>query len=139
MNQVICNFCDFTKNYVIDANNKCVCEKGFKNVNSVCEDICGDGLILKSECDDNNTFDGDGCSSSCRIEKDFICFKIKSGISKCKLDKNIKFKLEYVNKVMNENKALIYIKLDTDNLNVRRFYESALFNLTLSSNRTNTI
>jgi cysteine-rich repeat protein len=94
---------------------------------------------LKSQCDDNNTFDGDGCSSSCRIETDFVCFKIKSGISKCKLDKNIKFELKYVDKVMNENKALIYISLNSENPNVRRFYESALFNLSLSSNRSNTI
>lgn len=40
---------------------------------------------------------------------------------------------------MNENKALIYISLNSDNPNVRRFYESALFNLTLTSNRSNTI
>lgn len=29
---------------------------------------CGDGLITGSEkCDDNNTADGDGCSSTCQI------------------------------------------------------------------------
>lgn len=33
------------------------------------ECICGDGAIdAPEQCDDGNTVDGDGCSSSCRIE-----------------------------------------------------------------------
>ena len=36
---------------------------------------CGDGIIIspKEECDDNNTKSGDGCSSSCEREEDYIC------------------------------------------------------------------
>jgi cysteine-rich repeat protein len=34
-----------------------------------CELVCGNGLVQQSEqCDDGNTSDGDGCSSSCLIE-----------------------------------------------------------------------
>lgn len=39
-----------------------------------CREICGDGLnagIL--ECDDGNSINGDGCSSTCTIEEDYEC------------------------------------------------------------------
>ena len=33
------------------------------------EDVCGDGILGRSEqCEDNNAMDGDGCSSTCMIE-----------------------------------------------------------------------
>lgn len=39
-----------------------------------CNKICGDGiLILPEQCDDNNTINGDGCSSECTIEDDWKC------------------------------------------------------------------
>lgn len=35
---------------------------------------CGDGIIRGSEdCDDGNTGDGDGCSSTCTVEDDYTC------------------------------------------------------------------
>jgi|GEM_PF-6725391 len=34
---------------------------------------CGDGLTVKEACDDGNTADGDGCSSSCKVEVGFFC------------------------------------------------------------------
>lgn len=34
-----------------------------------CSPICGDGRVFDTErCDDNNTDNGDGCSSQCEIE-----------------------------------------------------------------------
>ena len=43
--------------------------KGSVGVASVCTPICGDGIILIGEdCDDLNTKDLDGCSSTCQIE-----------------------------------------------------------------------
>jgi len=41
----------------------------------MCSEICGDGLLLsiQLQCDDGNTVDGDGCSSSCKIEQDYEC------------------------------------------------------------------
>ena len=33
----------------------------------------GDGLVIGEECDDGNNVDGDGCSSSCKIESGFTC------------------------------------------------------------------
>ncbi|HET9957455.1 MAG TPA: DUF4215 domain-containing protein [Polyangiaceae bacterium] len=39
-----------------------------------CESTCGDGQRFSNEaCDDGNTFDGDGCSSTCQIESGFAC------------------------------------------------------------------
>eukprot|EP01022_Parablepharisma_sp_SALTPOND_P001165 TRINITY_DN105725_c2_g1_i1.p1 TRINITY_DN105725_c2_g1~~TRINITY_DN105725_c2_g1_i1.p1 ORF type:complete len:1460 (-),score=75.94 TRINITY_DN105725_c2_g1_i1:591-4970(-) len=39
-----------------------------------CKEICGDGINLgQYECDDGNIFDGDGCSSECKLEKGYKC------------------------------------------------------------------
>ena len=45
--------------------------------NGVCVPVCGDGIILpganSEQCDDGNTLSGDGCSSTCQIERDYAC------------------------------------------------------------------
>ena len=47
------------------------CGNGSTNFNlssdGICTEVCGKGTLLsgKIECDDNNSDDGDGCSSSC--------------------------------------------------------------------------
>jgi cysteine-rich repeat protein len=38
-----------------------------------CDEICGDGLLFELPCDDGNLRDGDGCSSACTIETDYVC------------------------------------------------------------------
>ena len=40
-----------------------------------CVEVCGDGIFLRltSECDDHNTEDGDGCSSTCEVEYGYKC------------------------------------------------------------------
>lgn len=39
-----------------------------------CSTLCGDGLKRNFEqCDDGNTVDGDGCSSTCQIEQAWTC------------------------------------------------------------------
>lgn len=35
--------------------------------------MCGDGRKVLAECDDGNTFDMDGCSSECKIQKGYSC------------------------------------------------------------------
>ncbi|MFH1670630.1 MAG: DUF4215 domain-containing protein, partial [Patescibacteria group bacterium] len=52
-------------------NNQCQCEStGSQQCYSDCSPICGDGLVVgDEECDDGNTRNGDGCSSTCRIER----------------------------------------------------------------------
>ena len=41
-----------------------------------CEIVCGDGIIESpEECDDGDTENGDGCSSSCAVEGDWTCIE----------------------------------------------------------------
>ena len=48
-------------------------------------EICGDGLNLgHHECDDGNTFDGDGCSSQCKVESGYKCYAQNKGPDICK-------------------------------------------------------
>ena len=42
---------------------------------SICEEICGDGINLgQYECDDGNLENGDGCDNKCKIEDGFECY-----------------------------------------------------------------
>lgn len=55
------------------------CQNGFINMGGICMPLpaafCSNGIIEPGElCDDNNTFDGDGCSSVCQIEANHYCF-----------------------------------------------------------------
>ncbi|CAD8053261.1 unnamed protein product [Paramecium primaurelia] len=65
-----CSSCDYT-------NKKCLsCEfPGFAPTSYYCKNTCGDGLVVtdpygfySEECDDGNTINGDGCSSSCYFQ-----------------------------------------------------------------------
>jgi len=38
-----------------------------------CTSNCGDGLVISEQCDDGNAKDGDGCSSTCKVEAGFTC------------------------------------------------------------------
>lgn len=78
----VCMLCDTMKGYVL-SNGLCLCKEGFVYENSKCIDICGDGKKITSECDDGNTESGDGCSSTCTIEKNFRCSGGTLNASKC--------------------------------------------------------
>ena len=73
-------------------NESCICDGyGFpwRMEREECTPIYGDGLIrLEEECDDNNTLDGDGCSSSSTVEPFYICYFEPS---ECILSLNITF------------------------------------------------
>jgi cysteine-rich repeat protein len=51
------------------------CLYAFYLLNESCTmSVCGDSLITSGEaCDDGNTISGDGCSSYCQIESNFLC------------------------------------------------------------------
>ncbi|EKX40674.1 hypothetical protein GUITHDRAFT_75380, partial [Guillardia theta CCMP2712] len=62
--------------------SECKLEQGFvclyddhdRLLGGRCEAVCGDGVRVQQEdCDDGNTRDGDGCSSSCLVESGWIC------------------------------------------------------------------
>lgn len=49
-------------------NSQCVCQTNYTDVGvTTCSETCGDGVVISSACDDNNTQSGDGCSSQCAI------------------------------------------------------------------------
>ena len=55
-------------------NSTCDCLTGYRDVGvTACGDICGDGSVRTDPCDDGNTIDNDGCSSSCQKEQYFSC------------------------------------------------------------------
>lgn len=58
------------------------------------------------------------------------------GASKCKLNRNIKLKVDFTDKIIGLNKGEIYISLDSSNPNLIKFYQSQLFNYTLTHNRS---
>lgn len=72
----------------------------------MCVPICGDGMIVGNECEDNNTMDGDGCSSNCNVEAGYICSKGARGLSICVYKWPIQYKLgsQYKNPFSNEIK-----------------------------------
>lgn len=54
------------------------CEGGDDYTPDTCVEICGDGRMMGglfnfNECDDLNTEDGDGCSSTCEVESGWTC------------------------------------------------------------------
>lgn len=59
-----CSSCSAVFGQIICSN----CSSGWHLSGNKCEGICGDGAMVGlEECDDQNSIDGDGCSSSCRI------------------------------------------------------------------------
>ncbi|CAD8170515.1 unnamed protein product [Paramecium octaurelia] len=51
-----------------------MCDAGFVLYDNFCTNICGDGILSNLEqCDDGNQSDGDGCSSDCFVENNWIC------------------------------------------------------------------
>jgi cysteine-rich repeat protein len=67
------SLCICKVNYQEDGLGNCVptgtCISGFtyNSSTSLCNEICGDGLLFELNCDDGNNIDGDGCSSICTI------------------------------------------------------------------------
>jgi cysteine-rich repeat protein len=50
------------------------CSTGYSLVNNVCQEVCGDSMMVTPEqCDDGNTDPNDGCSSTCQIEVQHYC------------------------------------------------------------------
>lgn len=54
--------------------NTCYCDSGYEDIEvHRCHEFCGDGLVKEDGCDDGNTKNGDGCSSTCIVEDYFVC------------------------------------------------------------------
>jgi cysteine-rich repeat protein len=62
---------------------KWTCTGGTPTSPDVCNPICGNIRNGNEECDDGNTNNGDGCSSSCIIEPGFLCTSFLNFPSVC--------------------------------------------------------
>jgi len=65
-----------TKEGRTDPSNQCGVEPGWqcRMPGKACVPLCGDSIITATEtCDDGNTTNGDGCSSTCQIEPGSSC------------------------------------------------------------------
>ena len=64
-----CQECDFNKMLILNPTTKlCECKQYYAmDTTFVCQEKCGDGVIVNAECDDGNIFSGDGCSSTCML------------------------------------------------------------------------
>lgn len=49
-------------------------------------------MLSVEGCDDGNTLNGDGCSSSCTVEQDWRCITTAIQNSLCKIDKIVQLK-----------------------------------------------
>lgn len=66
--------------YTTKPNGDCQGESSCKLI-----EICGDGKNLgMNECDDGNNVDGDGCSSDCKVEHGYECYRQAAGPDICK-------------------------------------------------------
>ena len=78
-----------------------------------CNEICGDGLLIKYQCDDGNRKSGDGCSSNCLIEKGWSCVNSSNG-SVCTLTAELTITLKMAHKYARRNKLLLVLKMSLD-------------------------
>lgn len=95
---------------------------GLGNIITGCEEVCGDGrsylkslklkaevpttggqpILNSNECDDGNVANGDGCSSSCKIETGFACLTAEdTGLNNGKCVTKTKIILQQDNKNQN--------------------------------------
>jgi hypothetical protein len=65
--------------------------------------------LIYLPCDDGNLISGDGCSSTCQVESDFICSNDKAAnpASHCKFKGRVKLSLNGIYKVANQNQISI--------------------------------
>ncbi len=70
------NYCDGEtgRNNLIQNHNWTINDNGKDCTNPCPAPVCGDGHVDPGEeCDDGNTINGDGCSSTCTIEQNPVC------------------------------------------------------------------
>jgi cysteine-rich repeat protein len=83
----LCTACNEALYLQLSAGFQCVCITGTTTLaNLSCSINCGDKYVLPQEgCDDGNTVSGDGCSSTCAVEKNWACTGSGSAGSTCKI------------------------------------------------------
>jgi cysteine-rich repeat protein len=107
-----CTTCNSTKLMELGINFRCPCIFGATLSGSTCVAICGDNYVLPVEgCDDGNTVDGDGCSSTCTVETDWACTGTYAQGSTCKIVNVTQLTYTGTIRDTTSNKATLYYKL----------------------------
>ena len=76
---IICKVVGCTNCSASNVNKCTTCNNSMGYYNSagsnICSSQCGDGILVSAheDCDDGNTDNNDGCSSTCTIETSFTC------------------------------------------------------------------
>lgn len=81
----VCTSCDTAGNFESNPSGSCSCKSFYHSSGTNCIETCGDGVKINHPCDDNNTIDGDGCSSTCQIESGYLCTQYTNGVSNCQI------------------------------------------------------
>ena len=140
------------KNSVLYKNHCFECgidSSPFDLLDGNCVDRCGDGkrfdsvtmpdLYSFNSCDDGNQINGDGCSSDCQVEKDFIC---KDGNPNSKdICREIIIPIVNIEKIDNQHFILKFSEdvsidgktlEDAININIPQFNNTDIFSYTLT-------
>ena len=117
---LVCHHSTLLRN---DVCVECNTVTGFRlTSNGNCNEICGDGVVLKYQCDDGNRINGDGCSSNCLIENGWTCVKNATNGSNCTLTGTLTMTLTRVHKYPRQNSILLVLAINIDlNLNNNNF------------------
>ncbi|CAD8197977.1 unnamed protein product [Paramecium pentaurelia] len=77
--------------------HQCIIGYTFDYIEQYCQPICGNGVVSNDEeCDDFNIENGDGCSSQCKIEQNYICKNYQYSFSECSYEKYPSFQLSLI-------------------------------------------
>ncbi|CAD8117629.1 unnamed protein product [Paramecium primaurelia] len=77
--------------------HQCIIGYTFDYIEQYCQPICGNGVVSNDEeCDDFNKENGDGCSSQCKIEQNYICKNYQYSFSECSYEKYPSFQLSLI-------------------------------------------
>ena len=82
---------------------------------------------LPEQCDDGNVQDGDGCSSTCAVETDFVCEPNPAPStfnSLCFYTGTVNINIDYIEKVSNANQINIVLDIQPSTL---AFWDSVDF------------
>lgn len=72
---MFCTACNSSLHFQTTTTYLCECMAGYYlSNNQICVSSCGDARqVAEENCDDGNLQEGDGCSSSCLTETNWIC------------------------------------------------------------------
>jgi cysteine-rich repeat protein len=86
----ICTMCPTECSACTDATTCTECEEGYSLNTGSCDSNCGNSERNELEsCDDGNTDDNDGCSSTCSTEPLYICYAQPSAADDCYCDPHL--------------------------------------------------